>query len=670
MRGSSNDRLRILHLEDDPDFASLVQDLLDKNGLHAETLVVNNREDFGAALDADCFDLILGDYCLPNYTGIQAFDEVRQRSHDTPFFLVSGVVSESAAIESLNSGVTDYIPKSGINRLVPAARRALREVEERKRAKLELLTTRADLQELIDHTPAVIYRLKIEGQQIIPQFVSENLTRLLGFELAEVMNYEWWLNQLHPEDRNAATAGVSQTLQCGSSHRIYRLKHKDGSFRWVDDNLRLIRDAAGQPSALVGVLTDITSQKHSIATIQRLADIVESSNDAILSESLDGLVTSWNPAAERLTGYSAQEMIGHPLTLIIPPDRECEERDLLQRVGRGETTFHYKARRVRKDGAEINVAVTVSPIKDADGRITGASKIVRDITAQKQAEAKLEEMHRQLREAAVRSGKAEMARTVVHNIGNVLNGIIVSAGVLAQQIRKSKASQLSNVVGLLKEHKPDLAAFLTSDPKGAQIPDFLEKLAGQLAREQEALVNELRFVNEKAEHVRTIIDMHQNCTSGVVETLPVAELVEAALRMNSASMESRNVQTVSCFSSVPPITTERHKVLQILVNLVTNATQAVEQNPSSDRRLEVHIRMNGESGIHIAIKDNGMGIAPENLAHIFQEGFTTRKDGHGLGLHGSALLARELGGALRVQSDGPGKGADFTLELPLQMATH
>ena len=187
--------------------------------------------------------------------------------------------------------------------------------------------------------------------------------------------------------------------------------------------------------------------------------------------------------------------------------------------------------------------------------------------------------------------------------------------------------------------------------------------------EQEALVNELRFVNEKAEHVRTIIDMHQNCTSGVVETLTVAELVEAALRMNSASMESRNVQTVSCFSSVPPITTERHKVLQILVNLVTNATQAVEQNPSSDRRLDVHIRMNGESGIQIAIKDNGMGIPQENLAHIFQEGFTTRKEGHGLGLHGSALLAGELGGTLRVHSDGPGKGAVFTLELPLQTAT-
>ena len=383
---------------------------------------------------------------------------MRQRSCDTPFLLVSGVVNESEAFESLNSGVTDFIPKSGINRLVPAAKRALREVEERKRAKLELITTRADLQELIDHTPAVIYRLKIEGQQIIPQFVSENLTRLLGFELSEIMNYEWWLNQLHPEDRNTATTGISETLQSGSSHRIYRLQHEDGSYRWVEDNLRLVRDPSGRPSALVGVLTDITSQKHSIATIQRLADIVESSNDAILSESLEGLVTSWNPAAEKLTGYTAREMIGRPLALIIPPDRASEEQNLLERVGRGETTFHFEAKRVRKDGAEINVAVTVSPIKDADGKITGASKIVRDITAQKQAEARMEEMHRQLREAAVRAGKAETARTVVHNIGNVLNGISVSAGMLAQQIRKSKASQLSNVVGLLKEHKPDLAA--------------------------------------------------------------------------------------------------------------------------------------------------------------------------------------------------------------------
>ena len=544
----------------------------------------------------------------------------------------------------------------------------MNDVTARKRAEEDSGTTQAQLRQLLDNSPAVIYSLKIEGQRVLPEVISENITQLLGFSVAESLSYEWWAGQLHPEDRDKAIASVSETLTRGTSRTEYRLSHKTGGYRWVEANRQVVCDASHQPAKIVGVWTDITDRKQGEVALQRLANIVESSNDAIVGESLDGKVTSWNPAAERIFGYSAAEMIGQPVATLLPADRVGEEPAILDRINRGERTIYLETRRLRKDGAQIDVAVTISPIKDVEGKVVGASKIGRDITLQKRQAAELEEVQKQLRETAVRIGRAEVARTVVHNIGNVLNGIGVSTTLIAQKIHNSKGSNIGKLAALLQQHEADLPTFLSTDPKGKKVPAFVAELAEKFADEQKGLTEELQLVGEKVAHIRSIIDTHQICASvsGLTEQVAASELVEAALRINAASLESRGVSVIREFSETPPITTEKHKVLQILVNLITNASQALEQGRPKDRHLTFQINVGIGQSICIAVADNGMGIGPENLPRIFQQGFTTRQGGHGLGLHGSALLARELGGDLTVTSEGPGQGAVFTLELPVQ----
>jgi C4-dicarboxylate-specific signal transduction histidine kinase len=193
-------------------------------------------------------------------------------------------------------------------------------------------------------------------------------------------------------------------------------------------------------------------------------------------------------------------------------------------------------------------------------------------------------------------------------------------------------------------------------------------LAKQIAEENMELIAELRGATEKVEHIRSIVNRHQDrgIFCDVTEPVPAVELVEAALRIATAAVESREVHVIRRFEQTVRIVTDTTKVLQILVNLITNASQALEQSRQTDRQLTLQIESKGSQRVRISVADNGIGIASENLPRIFEPGFTTRTGGHGLGLHGSARLAKELGGDLIVTSSGPGQGAVFTLELPVQ----
>jgi signal transduction histidine kinase len=264
---------------------------------------------------------------------------------------------------------------------------------------------------------------------------------------------------------------------------------------------------------------------------------------------------------------------------------------------------------------------------------------------------------------------AEVATGVLHNVGNVLNSVNVASTCLADSLRKSKSANLSKVVALLQEHEADLGPFLTSDSKGKQLPGYLAQLAEHLAGEQTAALHELAQLQKNIEHIKDIVTMQQSFAkvSGVTETLPVTDLVEDALRMNSSSLLRHDIQVIREFEPVAPIMVEKHKVLQILVNLVRNARHACEDSGHQQKRLLLRV-INGHDHVRIAVTDNGVGIPPENLTRIFAHGFTTKKDGHGFGLHSGALAAREMGGSLSVQSEGTGRGATFTLELPLHPA--
>jgi signal transduction histidine kinase len=195
----------------------------------------------------------------------------------------------------------------------------------------------------------------------------------------------------------------------------------------------------------------------------------------------------------------------------------------------------------------------------------------------------------------------------------------------------------------------------------------LSQLAEQLAREQQHAVTELALLRQNIEHIKDIVAMQQSYAniSGVTETVQVRDLVEDALRMNAGALARHGVELVRDYGEVPAVTVEKHKVLQILVNLIRNAKYACDDSGRADKQLKVRVRLAVE-GVQIAVMDNGVGIPAENLPLIFNHGFTTRKGGHGFGLHSGALAAKDLGGALNVHSAGHGQGAVFTLTLPLQ----
>ena len=277
----------------------------------------------------------------------------------------------------------------------------------------------------------------------------------------------------------------------------------------------------------------------------------------------------------------------------------------------------------------------------------------------------LENIHKQLVEASRRGGMAEIATNVLHNVGNVLNSVNISTGLIVERVKKSKTSSLARVVALLQEHAHDLGAFIGNDPRGKYVSSHLAQLSEHLMADQEAIVSELDSLRRNVEHIKDIVAMQQNYATvgGVKEMINVVNLVEDSMRMNEGALNRHRVEVIREFENVPPMNVEKHKILQILVNLMRNAKYACDESERPDKRLTVRVA-NGDGRVRISVTDNGVGIPPENLIRIFNHGFTTRAGGHGFGLHSGALAAKEMGGSLTVQSAGLGQGAAFTLELP------
>jgi signal transduction histidine kinase len=265
------------------------------------------------------------------------------------------------------------------------------------------------------------------------------------------------------------------------------------------------------------------------------------------------------------------------------------------------------------------------------------------------------------------AGMAEVATSVLHNVGNVLNSVNVSANLAAEALRESKSADVSLVAAMMQEHAADLGQFMTEDAKGRQLPGYLTELGKHLLKEKRSVLSELESLAGNIQHIKDIVTMQQSYAKfgGVTETVKVTDLIEDAVQMNEGALERHHVRVVREFGTTGDleIAVEKHKVLQILVNLVSNAKYACAESSRRDKRLTLRVTHEMDR-VKISVADNGMGIPPENLTRIFTHGFTTRKSGHGFGLHSSALAAQELGGTLLVQSDGRDQGATFTLELP------
>jgi PAS domain S-box-containing protein len=402
------------------------------------------------------------------------------------------------------------------------------------------------------------------------------------------------------------------------------------------------------------------------------AVILNSVGEGVHGFDLQGRVNFENPAAAKMLGYESSELIGArihcdgaggPADCSTCGHAACQIRATLESGA---------ARRVkdslfrRKDGSFFPVDYTCSPVHDGDGVIVGTVVVFTDITERRKAEVALVRANTKLVEVSRQAGMAEVATSVLHNVGNVLNSVNVSCAVIAEKVQNSKITSVQRTADLLRTHSSDLSAFFSQDAQGQKLPEFLEKLAGRLTEEQATLLSELQSLDKNIEHIKQIVVLQQNHANvgSVCETLQISTLMEDALMMSSEALLRHQVQVIRNYSPVPPVSMDKHQVLQILVNLVQNAKYALVESGRDDKHLEASIE-SGDGFVRVSVKDNGVGIRPDHMTRIFAHGFTTKKDGHGFGLHSGVLAAQLMRGSLTVHSDGPGTGATFALSLPL-----
>ena len=428
----------------------------------------------------------------------------------------------------------------------------------------------------------------------------------------------------------------------------------------------------------VGVLTDAFNQM--LAQIQsrtaalreseeRFRSVAESANDAIIIADGSGGVLSWNKGAKRMFGFEDDEIRGQPLSLLIAESyrsiydtgmKRFSETGKADGIGRAAELFG-----LRKDGTEFPFEMELSTWKTTSG--TFLSGVIRDISERKMAEVTLRDSQQRLLETSRLAGMAEVATGVLHNVGNVLNSVNVSAGLVVEKLRRSKVSKLGKAAALLTERNGDLGNYLTHDPNGQKLPGYLAKLSQYLVEENAQLLNEVDLLARHIEHIKEVVAVQQSYAkvSGAFENLPADRLVDDAIAMNIGAFERHGVVLERRYSEVPLVRVDRHRVLQILINLLRNAKYALDDVQRLDKQITITIAPADEKTVRVVVADNGIGISQENLARVFAHGFTTRNNGHGFGLHSGALAAKEMGGSLSAHSLGLRRGATFTLELPI-----
>jgi signal transduction histidine kinase len=289
-----------------------------------------------------------------------------------------------------------------------------------------------------------------------------------------------------------------------------------------------------------------------------------------------------------------------------------------------------------------------------------------EVVAKERAHTKLSEAQQRLLFASRQAGMAEVATGILHNIGNVLNSVNVSASLIGDSLRHLRIEKFSKAAALLNEQGGNLPKFLAEDPRGRVLPEYFQGLANTMVESERNLSTEVQSLIKQVDHIKTIVAMQQNYAriGGCMENLDPVEVMEDAVQINRAAYERHGIELVREYEETPHVFADRHKTLQILINLLSNAKYASKETPSKTKRVILRLGVEGGDRVRFEVLDTGIGIVPENLERIFTLGFTTKPNGHGFGLHSGANAAKEMDGRLFALSEGVGRGATFVLELP------
>lgn len=480
----------------------------------------------------------------------------------------------------------------------------------------------------------------------------------VGLAYSGAILYAW---RVFFDARKEGRTGVHHSLHVKLTGAMMLVLALDGA-----GYLMAVSNAQAAPPAVVVALEDIFVAVAILTISVGLVLPGMIANSAVeVTHAAERLATgTLNDLARAMEALGAGDLdAAHARVDIVPV--AITSRDELGTMARSFNTMQAEVARSARGLAGAREGLRAARDELTDANIHLEQRVV-------ERTAELSVAHERLVDVAWKAGMAEVAIGVLHNVGNVLNSLNVSATVLQESLRKSRLPGLAMVTTLVDEHADDLGSFLSEDPKGRLVPLYLRRLGEQLTAEQAAMAEEIEVLMRHVEHVRQVVrqqQVHASTATGLIEEVDPAELMEDALRMNAAS-GSEAPTLVKHYEPLGRVRVDKHRLLQILVNLVSNARRALEASGTVEKVLVVRVGRDSAAPDHLRfeVTDNGVGIPADNLGRIFEYGFSTRAEGHGFGLHTSALAAQGMGGTLSAHSDGWGTGARFVVDLPLVRA--
>jgi PAS domain S-box-containing protein len=536
----------------------------------------------------------------------------------------------------------------------------------------DLVQEHSPLQVLLENIPDVVYFKDRESRFV---HFSKSLRQICRFPDSECVRGRTDADLFTPEHAKQALNDEREIVRTGSPMvgRLEKETHLDGRVTWALTTKMPWRDENGNIVGTFGISKDVTAlvkaEEELAHEKQLLHTILDNVPDRIYFKDRGSRFLHFSKSLCDFHGATPEQLRGKSDADLFTEDHaRAAFGDEQMIIETGQPIIGKLEKEIHPDSRVTWSLTSKMPWRGPNGEMIGTFGISKDITPIKEAEAEVERVHKRLVEASRLAGMAEVASSVLHNVGNALNSINVCCSLAIDGLKQWNLNNLARIPALLEEHAGHLDQFLTQDNRGKHIPEYIGALPRNFDQQKASWLNELEQLRARIDHVNQIVAMQQSYARvmGVEEDVAPSQLVEDALRMNFAALERHGVSVVREMKVVPHILVDKHKVLQILVNLIQNAKYALNDSGSTEKKIIVRLFAAGTDQIQIQIEDNGVGIAAENLTSIFAHGFTTRKDGHGFGLHSGALAAREMGGELSVHSDGLGKGALFTLCLPLK----
>jgi PAS domain S-box-containing protein len=450
-----------------------------------------------------------------------------------------------------------------------------------------------------------------------------------------------------------------QLASCLSTVSVASAQYAIDELTILDPKSQLVGEAM---PAIINDLTDqqaaLASAQDALATSKVYVDnVLRSMADSLLVIDANLTIGSVNPALLALLGYGEDELIGQPPGLIF--GEEFAQGSIIEDLLLQGSVSGIESSFLTSDGRLIPISVSGSMMQDEQGQFQGLVCVAQDITARKQMEEEKLELHEQLLDTSRKLGMAEVASDVLHNVGNALNSINVSIGVIADLLKNSMVGDVGRISRLFHKHREDLGNFFSGNPKGKQIPAYLEKLAGQLVEEQQVAIAELARLRENAQNAQQCVAVQQDLAkpSGITEEISVIEL-------NQELVENSQIDVSREFQEIPQLIVDKHQVLEVMVDVIRNACQAMASVSTKQLIVRAKLIPGPPDSVCLEVQDSGVGIAADDLIKIFGQGYNTKNGGRGMSLHSGALMAKNLGGALRAHSEGIGHGATFFLELP------